>query len=86
MQFVVRFHKLALVSLVLSIVARAGQALAVETIKGQVQGGRAPIANATVNFQSAIGPPTTHLLLPIIFHHFVASTAVRPCKIIPNIR
>jgi transthyretin-like family protein len=55
MQFVARFRRFALVPLVLSIVAMAGQALADETIRGQVQGGGAPIANSTVTLWQARG-------------------------------
>jgi hypothetical protein len=51
MQFVARFRKFALVSLFLSIMAMTGRALADETIRGQVQGGGAPIANSTVGRQ-----------------------------------
>jgi 5-hydroxyisourate hydrolase-like protein (transthyretin family) len=58
MQFVTRFRKFALVSLVLSIVAMTGRALADETIKGQVLGGGAPIANSTVTlWQASAGAP-----------------------------
>jgi hypothetical protein len=55
MQFVARFRRFALVPLILSIVAMAGQALADETIRGQAQGGGAPIANSTVTLWEASG-------------------------------
>ena len=58
MQFVARFREFALVSLVFSIVAMTGQAVADETIKWQVLGGGAPIANSTVTlWQASAGAP-----------------------------
>ena len=58
MQFVARFRKFALVSLFFSIVAMTGRAFADETIRGQVQGGGAPIANSTVIlWQASAGAP-----------------------------
>jgi hypothetical protein len=58
MSLMTRISTYALVSLAFSVLMTAGRAMADETIKGQVVGGGAPIANSTVTlWQAGAGTP-----------------------------